>query len=77
MTTESKGTMHPSGLSRDHRVWRWRILISTYLAYAGYYLTRKVFTICKTTLAAEFAVGLDRIAHIWTAYLVATWSASS
>ena len=51
--------------------WRWRILVSTYFAYAGFYLTRKVFTICKTPLAKEFNVGLDYIAHIWTAYLVA------
>ena len=58
-------------LNRDQRLWRWRILTSTYFAYAGYYLCRKVFSICKTTLADEFDVGLDSIAHIWTAYLVA------
>lgn len=58
-------------LSREQRAWRWRILASTYLAYAGYYLCRKVFTISKTSLAGEFDVGLDAIAHIWTAYLVA------
>lgn len=58
-------------LSRDQVSWRWRILISTYFAYAGFYLTRKVFTICKTPLAEEFDVGLGEIAHIWTAYLVA------
>jgi len=58
-------------LSRDQRMWRWRVLISTYFAYAGYYLCRKVFSLCKTTLGGEFNVGLDAIAHIWTAYLVA------
>lgn len=58
-------------LSDEQRAWRWRILISTYAAYAGYYLCRKVFTLCKTSLAAQFGVGLDDIAHIWTAYLVA------
>jgi len=58
-------------LSRDQVSWRWRILISTYFAYAGFYLTRKVFTICKTPLAEEFKVDLGEIAHIWTAYLVA------
>lgn len=58
-------------ISKEHKVWRWRILISTYFAYAGYYLTRKVFTICKTSLSEEFNVGLDKIAHIWTAYLIA------
>lgn len=58
-------------LSHEQRVWRWRILIATYMAYAGYYLTRKVFTICKTTLATQFDIGLDEVAHIWTAYLIA------
>lgn len=61
---------HPP-LSRGQVAWRWKILISTYTAYAGYYLCRKVFSICKTTLAEEFDVGLDVIAHIWTVYLVA------
>ena len=58
-------------LSRQQISWRWRILISTYFAYAGFYLTRKVFTICKTQLTQEFDVDLGQIAHIWTAYLVA------
>jgi len=68
MSTESR---NDTVLSHDQRMWRFRILVSTYMAYAGYYLCRKVFTICKTTLAAELDVGLDQIAHIWTAYLVA------
>ncbi|MBN1348018.1 MFS transporter [candidate division KSB1 bacterium] len=58
-------------LGRDQASWRWKVLISTYFGYAGYYLTRKVFTICKISLAEEFNVGLDSIAHIWTAYLFA------
>ena len=64
-------TSETESLSRDHVRWRWRILASTYFAYAGFYLTRKVFTICKAPLSKEFNVGLDQIAHIWTAYLVA------
>ncbi len=51
--------------------WRWRILIATYLAYGGFYLTRKVFTICKTTIAKDLNWELGDTAHIWTAYLVA------
>ena len=60
-----------SGLSSEQSAWRWKILISTYFGYAGYYLTRKVFTISKTSLSESFGVGLDSIAHIWTIYLVA------
>ncbi len=37
----------------------------------GYYLTRKVFTICKTTVAKEFGWELADTAHIWTAFLFA------
>ncbi len=58
-------------LTSEQNSWRWKVLIATYFGYAGYYLTRKVFSICKTSLAEEFNVGLDSIAHIWTAYLIA------
>lgn len=57
-------------LSRDQVRWRWRILISTYFAYAGFYLVRKVFALCKTTLAEEYGIGFDGVANIWTTYLV-------
>ena len=51
--------------------WRWRILVATYLAYGGFYLTRKAFTICKTSIAKDLHWELGDTAHIWTAYLVA------
>lgn len=51
--------------------WRWRILIATYMAYGGFYLTRKAFTICKTSIAKDLGWELGDTAHIWTAYLVA------
>lgn len=51
--------------------WRRRILIASYLAYGGFYLTRKVFTICKTTIAKDLGWELGDTAHIWTAFLVA------
>ena len=63
-------------LSPPQQLWRWRILISTYFGYAGFYLVRKVFTICKSTLAAPldkggYGMGFEAVANIWTAYLVA------
>jgi sugar phosphate permease len=51
--------------------WRRRVLVSSYLAYGGYYLTRKTFTICKTTIAKDLHWELGDTAHIWTAFLVA------
>lgn len=58
-------------LTPEQNAWRWRILIATYFGYAGYYLTRKVFGIAKTTIAADFGWELGSTAHIWTAFLVA------
>ena len=58
-------------LSPGQASWRWRILIASYLAYGGFYLTRKVFTICKTTIARDLGWELGDTAHIWTAFLVA------
>jgi sugar phosphate permease len=60
-----------SSLTREQVLWRWRILIATYVGYAGYYLARKVFSICKTSLVADFGWDLRAVAHIWTVYLVA------
>ncbi len=54
-----------------HRAWQMRILISTYLGYGGFYLTRKVFTLCKIPIAKELGWELGSTAHIWTAFLVA------
>ncbi|OQB40101.1 MAG: Glycerol-3-phosphate transporter [Candidatus Hydrogenedentes bacterium ADurb.Bin179] len=63
-------------LSREQQLWRIKILVSTYFGYAGFYLVRKVFTICKSTLAAPveeggYGMGFEAVANIWTAYLVA------
>src|SRR5947199_10066003 len=58
-------------LSPAQASWRSRILIASYLAYGGYYLTRKTFTICKTSIAKDLNWELADTAHIWTAFLVA------
>lgn len=65
-----------SSLSSAQHLWRVKILVSTYFGYAGFYLARKVFTICKSTLAKPVAeggygMGFEAVANIWTAYLVA------
>ena len=59
------------GVSPAQAAWRWRILLSTYVGYGGFYLTRKTFTICKTTIAKDLGWELGDTAHIWTAFLVA------
>jgi sugar phosphate permease len=65
------GGANLAALSSEQRLWRRRILIASYVGYGGYYLTRKTFTICKTTIAADLGWELGDTAHIWTAYLVA------
>lgn len=69
-TTTAASSQEPS-LSSEHVIWRWRILTSTYLGYAGYYLTRNVFVICKPEIRDSLKLGHNEVAHIWTAFLVA------
>lgn len=58
-------------LTATHRNWQVRILTTTFVAYIGYYLTRKVFGIVKTSVAPALGVTLQEVAHLWTAFLVA------
>lgn len=58
-------------LSVDQRTWRWKVLFSTYFAYSGFYLVRKVFSICKATLRTDYGFDYTSVANIWTAFLVA------
>jgi OPA family sugar phosphate sensor protein UhpC-like MFS transporter len=53
------------------RVWRVRILTTTWLSYAGYYFCRKNFAIAKSSLLTSLQVDKSDLAHIVTAYLVA------
>ncbi|MCA9026440.1 MAG: MFS transporter [Planctomycetaceae bacterium] len=69
MTENTPYSIEDQPLNFDQRVWRWKVLTSTYFAYAGFYLVRKVFPLCKTTLADEYGIGFDGVANIWTAYL--------
>ena len=34
--------------------WRWQIFSITWLAYAGFYLTRKAFSVAKNELKKKF-----------------------
>ncbi len=43
----------------------------TWLAYGAYYLCRRPFAICKTTLENEYHLDLRALGHIDTGYLVA------
>jgi len=60
-----------AALDPKQNAWRWRILTATYIGYIGFYLTRKAFTICKTSIAAELGWELGDTAWIWAAFLIA------
>lgn len=45
--------------------WRWRIFFITWLAYAGFYLTRKSFAIAKVDLAQPEVMGIGKVDMAW------------
>src|SRR6185295_15156262 len=40
--------------------WRWQIFIVTWLAYGGFYLTRKAFSVAKNELKKPEVLGLTK-----------------
>jgi OPA family sugar phosphate sensor protein UhpC-like MFS transporter len=58
-------------LTREHRSWRSKVFVATWLSYVGFYFCRKPFSVAKATL--ETQVGWDKttLANIYAAYLIA------
>lgn len=54
-----------------YRPWQIKILIATWLAYAGYYFCRKPFYVAKASMSEAMGLGAFDLAQIGTAYLVA------
>ncbi len=52
-------------------IWRVRILTTTWLSYAGFYLCRKNYAIVKSSVQDAMEISTSELAHIFTAYLVA------
>lgn len=50
-------------IGRDARYedWRWRVFFITWLAYVGFYLTRKSFAVAKIDLANPEIMGLTKV----------------
>jgi len=57
--------------TRATHLWRRRILISTWLAYAGLYFCRKPFYVAKGSLARDLGLDVGQLAEIGAAYLIA------
>lgn len=51
--------------NRTYERWRWQIFSITWLAYAGFYLTRKAFAVAKNELKKPEVMGLTRADMSW------------
>ncbi len=54
-----------------YRPWQVKILLATWLAYAGYYFCRKPFYVTKVSLSGALHLDSFDLAQLGTAYLVA------
>src|SRR5882724_7219971 len=61
------------GPDRKYERWRWQIFGITWLAYAGFYLTRKSFSVAKIGIGEGTPIGLTQpqMASIDGAFLIA------
>ena len=53
------------GPDRRYDRWRWQIFAITYLAYAGFYLTRKSFAVAKIEMGKPTGLGLTDSQMSW------------
>lgn len=51
--------------NRSYERWRWQIFSITWLAYAGFYLTRKAFSVAKNELKKPEVMGLSKGDMSW------------
>ncbi len=52
-------------IDRRYERWRWQILFIAWLAYVGFYLTRKSFSVTKIELARPEVMGWDKPQMAW------------
>jgi OPA family glycerol-3-phosphate transporter-like MFS transporter len=55
----------PPAHDRRYERWRWQILFIAWLAYVGFYLTRKSFSVTKIELAKPEVLGWDKTQMAW------------
>jgi OPA family sugar phosphate sensor protein UhpC-like MFS transporter len=60
-------------IDATYRRLRWQIFAVTWLAYAGFYLTRKSFPVAKIGIEDDASMHMSKLAMSWadTAYLIA------
>jgi len=55
----------PGTRNKSYERWRWQIFGITWLAYAGFYLTRKSFSVAKNELKRADVMGLTKADMSW------------
>ena len=61
----------PNEQEQKRKLWRVRILSTTWLSYAGFYFCRKNFAIAKSSILTSLEIDKSDLAHVVTAYLIA------
>ena len=57
-------------LTREHRSWRTKVFVATWLSYVGFYFCRKPFSAAKAAIQDETGWDATTLANIYAAYLI-------
>jgi sugar phosphate permease len=66
----SSGETGATSKDEEMRLWRRRILVSTWLAYAGLYFCRKPFYLAKATLGTDLGLSVAELGEAGVAFLI-------
>lgn len=58
-----------AALLPEHRSWRTKVFIATWVSYVGFYFSRKPFSAAKAAISAETHWTATTLGNIWAAYL--------
>lgn len=58
-------------LTREHRIWRAKVFIATWLSYVGFYFCRKHWNASKAALETQNGWSKETVGNIGAAYLIA------
>jgi sugar phosphate permease len=59
-----------TSISAEHRSWRTKVFVATWLSYVGFYFCRKPFSAAKAAIGAEAGWNATTLGNIWAAFLV-------
>src|SRR5438067_3160745 len=65
MTVVTPQRLRLIGADRNYERWRWQIFTITWLAYAGFYLTRKSFALAKIGISRDPSLHMSDVQMGW------------